>query len=148
MSCASLHGPLEGVAALGGQGYTPAVLATGVDVVELDRVRAVVERWGDRFLRRIYTPGELRYCRGRIPQLAARFAAKEAIMKALGTGRRGVGWKDIEVVRQRGQPPTVRLSGRGLARARYLGIREMSLSISHSREYAVAFVVAIRGDVP
>ena len=117
------------------------VLVTGVDVIEIHRVKDVAERYGDRFLGRIYTEGELAYCRGRAPQLAARFAAKEAVMKALGTGTRGVRWRDIEVVRHPGGPPTVRLHGSALSRAERIGLRHLALSLSHSREYAVASVV-------
>ena len=117
------------------------MLTVGVDIVELSRIKAVVDRWGQRFLDRIYTPEELAYCRGRIPQLAARFAAKEAVMKALGTGIRGVGWRDIEVTRKRGQPPQIALHSRGSARAARMGMTQVAISISHSREYAVASVV-------
>ena len=81
------------------------MLSVGVDIVELDRVESVLKRWGQRFLDRIFTPNEQAFSRRRIPQLAARFAAKEAVMKALGTGIRGVGWRDVEVTRRRGQPP-------------------------------------------
>lgn len=117
------------------------MLTSGVDIIEISRVRQVLERYGQRFLERVYTPGEIGYCRGRASNLAARFAAKEATMKALGTGVRGVGWKDIEVVRQESGAPSIRLHGRAKVRARRLGVREISLSLSHSREYAVAFVV-------
>jgi holo-[acyl-carrier protein] synthase len=117
------------------------MLTTGVDIIEISRVRRVAERYGQRFLKRVYTPGEIDYCRGRAPNLAARFAAKEATMKALGTGVRGVGWKDIEVVRQESGAPTIRLHGRAKARAQSLKVLEISLSLSHSQEYAVAFVV-------
>ena len=117
------------------------MLTVGVDIIEISRISATVERWGDRFLGRIYTPEELDYCRGRPPQLAARFAAKEAVMKALGTGVRGVGWRDIEVVRQRGRAPMVRLHGRAAKLSERLVVTEIALSISHSREYAVASVV-------
>ena len=113
----------------------------GVDIIEIDRVAQTVKRWGNRFLRRIYTQGELDYCRGRAPQLAARFAAKEAVMKALGTGRRGVDWRDIEVVRRRGGPPTVHLHGRASKVAERLAVSQTALSLSHSRDYAVASVV-------
>ncbi len=113
----------------------------GVDIIEIGRIRATAERWGVRFLNRIYTPTELAYARGRAPQLAARFASKEAVMKLLGTGIRGVAWREIEVVRQRSGAPAVALHGRALQRARRLGLGEVSLSISHSREYAVAFAV-------
>ena len=82
------------------------MLIAGVDIIEISRVKRVYERYGERFLRRIYTEREAAYCRGRAPQLASRFAAKEATMKALGTGVRGVRWRDIEVVRGRGQAPS------------------------------------------
>jgi holo-[acyl-carrier protein] synthase len=118
------------------------MLSTGVDIIEIPRIRRVVERYGDRFLERIYTAGEITYCRGRAPNLAARFAAKEAAMKALGTGVRGVGWKDIEVVRHPSGAPGILLHGRAKARAQRLGVVEIALSLSHSQEYAVAFVVA------
>ena len=117
------------------------MLVNGVDIIEITRVRQVAERYGERFLRRIYTEGEVAYCRGRAPQLASRFAAKEAVMKALGTGTRGVRWRDIEVVRERGRAPRILLHGTALARAEMLGIDHLSVSLSHSKEYAVAFVV-------
>ena len=117
------------------------MLVTGVDIIEIARVKDVAERHGERFLKRIYTPGEVAYCRGRAPQLASRFAAKEAVMKALGTGTRGVGWRDIEVVRLRGGPPTIKLHGRALQVAERLGIERLAVSLSHSREFAVASVV-------
>ncbi len=118
------------------------MLTTGVDIIEISRVRGVLERYGHRFLDRIYTLEEIAYCQGRPPNLAARFAAKEATMKALGTGVRGVGWKDIEVVRHESGAPSIKLRGRAERRARRLGVQEIALSLSHSREYAVAFVVA------
>ena len=117
------------------------MLVTGVDIIEIPRVRRVAERYGERFFRRIYTEREIAYCRGRAPQLASRFAAKEAVMKALGTGIRGVRWQDIEVVRRRGRAPTIQLHGTALARAERLGINHLAVSLSHSEEYAVAFVV-------
>lgn len=118
------------------------MLVNGVDIIEIPRVRRVAERYGERFFRRIYTDGELAYCRGRAPQLASRFAAKEAVMKALGTGTRGVRWRDIEVVRKRGRAPSIQLHGTALARAERMGIVRMAVSLSHSKEYAVAAVVA------
>jgi holo-[acyl-carrier protein] synthase len=120
------------------------MLATGVDIIEISRIRHVLERYSQRFLDRVFTHGEIEYCRGRAPNLAARFAAKEATMKALGTGVRGVGWKDIEVVRAESGAPGIKLHGRAEQRAQRLGVRETSLSISHSIEYAVAFVVMQR----
>jgi holo-[acyl-carrier protein] synthase len=101
----------------------------------------VAERYSQRFFDRIYTPGEQAYCRGRAPQLASRFAAKEAVMKALGTGARGVSWRDIEVTRCPGQAPAITLHGTALARAQKIGLDDLALSLSHSREYAVASVV-------
>ena len=117
------------------------MLTTGVDIVEVGRVQQVLERWGQRFLDRIFTEGEQAYCAGRAPNLAARFAAKEATMKALGTGARGVGWKDIEVVRQKSGAPSLRLTGRALQRFQSLGLSHLALSLSHSRDNAVAMVV-------
>ena len=117
------------------------VHAVGVDIIEIGRIKQAVERWGKRFLARTYTEGELAYCRGRAPQLAARFAAKEAMMKALGTGRYGVSWQDIEVVRQQGRAPTIQLHGRAVGVAERQAVGHVALSISHSREYAVASVV-------
>ena len=122
------------------------MLTTGVDIIEIERIANVLERWGSRFLRRIYTEGEISYCRGRAQNLAVRFAAKEAAMKALGTGVRGVGWKDIEVVRGQGGAPSIRLYGRALRRAETMGVKELALSLSHSKEYAVAFVVGFIPD--
>lgn len=120
----------------------------GIDLIEISRVAQTVERWGDRFLRRIYTDGEIAYCRGRIPQLAARFAAKEAMMKALGTGRYGLSWRDIEVVRRRGGRPTIHLQGRAARIAERLAVSHVALSITHSREYAAASVVVEIKDKP
>ena len=124
------------------------MLKTGVDIIEISRVSRVLDRYGERFLNRIYTPDEIAYCRGRPPNLAARFAAKEATMKALGTGVRGVGWKDIEVVRHPSGEPSIKLHDRGERRAQRLAVEEIALSMSHSREYAVAFVVVRCGDRP
>ena len=122
------------------------MLSTGVDIIEIPRIKKTLDRYGERFLKRIFTPDEIAYCRGRSPNLAGRFAAKEATMKALGTGVRGVGWKDIEVIRAESGAPSVKLHGRAKARAEMLQVSELSLSISHSREVAVAFVVAQRED--
>ncbi len=122
------------------------MLSTGVDIIEINRIAGVLERYGDRFLHRIYTPGELEYCRGRPSKLASRFAAKEATMKALGTGVRGVGWKDIEVVRAPSGAPSIQLHGRAKSRAERLGVQEISVSMSDSRDNAVAFVVTRRDE--
>lgn len=122
--------------------------AVGIDIIEIDRIAQTLKRFGHRFLRRIYTEEEIAYCRGRAPQLASRFAAKEAMMKALGTGIRGVGWRDIEVVRARGGAPSLRLHGRAAQVAERQGVVHSALSLSHSREYAVASVLVEKRDTP
>ncbi len=124
------------------------MIYTGIDIIEIHRIAAVADRYPKRFLEKVYTQGEQAYCRGRAPQLASRFAAKEAVMKALGTGVRGVAWKEVEVTRQRGQAPEITLHGRALKRAQKMGITRMALSLSHSREFAVASVVAEANDHP
>ena len=121
-------------------------LSVGVDLVELDRIRRIVTRYGDRFLVRIYTPREVALYRERIPELAVRFAAKEAVSKALGVGlahlsSQGIGWRDVEVLPDSRGKPLVRLSGRALALAEEQGLHEWAISLSHSRDFAVAFVV-------
>jgi len=113
-----------------------------VDIIEIERIEAALARWGERFLRRVYAPDEVRFCRGRVPELAVRFAAKEAASKALGTGMRGVAWREIEVVPDRRGKPCLRLHGRAKARAEELGLAQFDVSLSHSRHLAVAFVVA------
>lgn len=123
------------------QGQPAITLSSGVDIIEISRIRRVLDRYSHRFLRRVFTDAEIAYCRGRAPNLAARFAAKEATMKALGTGVRGVGWKDIEIARRESGAPSVLLHGRAKRRAQRLGVFDISLSLSHSQEYAVAFVV-------
>ena len=117
------------------------MITTGIDIIEIGRIEKIVKTYTNRFLNRIYTQEELNYCRGRYPQLAARFAAKEAVMKALGTGIRGVGWRDIETTRQRGQAPKITLHDRAKGRASRMGMTDLALSLSHSREYALASVV-------
>ncbi|MBI4296999.1 MAG: holo-ACP synthase [Chloroflexi bacterium] len=113
----------------------------GIDIIEIGRVQKALERWGQRFLRRVYTAAELEECRGRASRLAARFAAKEAVMKALGTGARGVAWREVEVVSQRSGAPVVRLYGRAQARAKHLGFRSLAISLSDSHDNAVAVAV-------
>lgn len=122
-------------------------LTVGVDLVELDRIQRMVERHGDRFLRRVYTPEELEHYRGRLPELAVRFAAKEAVSKALGVGllhisAAGICWHDVEILSDTHGKPVVSLSGRARALAEEQGLRDWAISLSHSREYAVAFVAA------
>lgn len=116
--------------------------SVGVDIIDIDRIERALERWGQRFQNRIYTPAELAYCRGRLPELAARFAAKEAVSKALGTGLKGVAWREIEILADRRGKPQVNLKGRADRRARELGLSCFSISLSHTPSVAVAFVVA------
>ncbi len=116
--------------------------AVGIDIVELQRVAAALERHGPRFIDRLFTPIEAAICRGRPREFAARFAAKEAVMKALGTGARGVAWREIEVLLNRRGKPLVYLHGRAQQRAKEIGLDGLDLSMSHSRQYAIAFVVA------
>jgi holo-[acyl-carrier protein] synthase len=118
--------------------------AVGIDIIEIERVADVIMRHGDRFLERVYTADEITHCRGRVSELAARFAAKEAVMKALGTGVRGVGWRDIEVLPNRRGKPLVFLYGRGAARAEQIELRGLEISLTHSKEYAIASVVGER----
>ena len=121
--------------------------AVGVDVIEIGRVEAALARFGERFLRRVYTREEAAFCRGRVHELAARFAAKEAVMKALGTGAKGVAWREIEVLPNHRGKPLVYLYGRAKARAERIGLEGLDVSMSHSREYAVAFVVGQSRDL-
>lgn len=118
------------------------VKGLGVDLVEVSRLRRVVERWKERFLRRVFTQAELDYClkrRDPIPHLAARFAAKEACLKALGTGfRMGVSWRELEVRREAGQPPTLVLRGRSKAIGLSKGATQVLLSLTHDGDYAFA----------
>lgn len=116
--------------------------SVGVDAVEIGRVKALYERFGERFLSRVYTRGEVDHCRGRVPELAARFAAKEAISKALGTGIRGIVWREMEVLPDRRGKPHVYLHGRAASRAQELGLTAFAISLTHSQELAIAVVVA------
>ena len=122
-------------------------MVVGVDLIEITRIERVLMRHGDRFLERVFTPAEVLYSRGRTPELAARFAAKEAVSKALGVGMRmmsrdGINWRDVEVVNDMRGKPLVRLYGRALERANVLGLTEWEVSLSHTRDLAIAFVVA------
>ena len=121
------------------------IVGTGIDIAEVLRVRHAIERFGDRFLQRIFTAGEIRYCdskANRIERYAARFAAKEAAMKALGTGwNHGVRWRDCEVVRLPGGRPTMTFHGKAGEFAARLGVKHTALSISHTAEQAIAQVI-------
>jgi len=116
--------------------------SVGVDIIEIERIDVVLQRHGQRFLQRVYTPAEQAYCRGRVPELAVRFAAKEAISKALGTGLWGITWREMEILCDKRGKPLVHLHDRARARAEELGLFEFAVSLSHSRDYAVAFVMA------
>jgi len=121
-------------------------VSVGVDIIEIERIKQVLQRHGQRFLRRVYTEAEIAYCRGRVPELAARFAAKEAVSKALGTGivsQGGIFWRDVEVLPDARGKPLVYLHGRAKDRAESLGLKEFAISLSHSQEYALAFVVTM-----
>ena len=122
------------------------VIGIGTDLIEIARIERSVERFGDAFLNRVYTPGEIAYCMAKKnsgESLAARFAAKEAGAKALGTGiSRGVSWREFEVRRSPGQRPELHLSGRAREIADRLGIQHLSLSLSHARTLSIAVVVA------
>ncbi|HEV2697079.1 MAG TPA: holo-[acyl-carrier-protein] synthase [Terriglobales bacterium] len=121
------------------------IVGTGIDIAEVPRIAESIERFGERFLRRVFTEEEIRYCdskANRVERYAARFAAKEAAMKALGTGwNRGVRWRDIEVFRQPGSRPTIRFHGRAAEFAHKLGAKNVALSISHTPEHAIANVI-------
>lgn len=121
------------------------VIGLGTDLMEIERIQESIERYGNRFLERVFTPGEIEFCmrkKASAESFAARFAAKEAGAKALGTGiSRGVNWKEIEVRRQPGEKPTLHWSGRAAERARMMGIVRTELSLTHSRSVAMAVVV-------
>ena len=118
------------------------MIYTGIDLIEIPRVAGVLQRYPERFLEKVFTEGEQRYAKGRPHQLASRFSAKEAVMKLLVSGVRGVPWKSIEVTRERGGPPEVILHGPAKTRAEKMGIKRIALSLSHSREIATASAVA------
>lgn len=123
-------------------------MALGIDIVEIGRVRKVLERHPERFLRRVYTPEEVAFCRGRVSELAARFAAKEAVMKALGTGARGLAWREIEILPNRRGKPLVYLHGAAKQRGETIGLRGVDVSLTHDADLAIAAVVGIAEDAP
>jgi holo-[acyl-carrier protein] synthase len=121
------------------------ILGTGIDLAEVSRIRLAIERYGQRFVDRIYTPAEIAYVErkaNRFERYAARFAAKEAGMKAIGTGwRRGVTWHDFEVKNLPGGRPTLLLHGEAAKVASGLGVKRTSLSLTHTSEQGMAFVI-------
>lgn len=125
-------------------------LLLGLDLAEVDRVAAVLERWGDRFVARVFRPGEIsrarRHPRARAEHVAGRFAAKEAAMKALGTGWRGLAFREIEVGRDRRGKPLLAFHGRALERARELRVAQAEVSITHTKTVAAAVVALTTED--
>ena len=121
------------------------IVGTGIDIAEVPRIRQSTERFGQRFLRRVFTEGEIRYCDSkgnRFERYAARFAAKEAAMKALGTGwSHGVRWRDCEVTRMPGGRPTMTFHGKAQEFAGKMGVKNIALSLSHTAEQAIAQVI-------
>ena len=117
--------------------------AIGVDIVEIERVESAINRCGERFLSRIYTETELRTCQDRLASLASRFAAKEAVMKVLGTGGIGISWREIEILTGDDGKPLVKLYGQALNKAEELNLKEVSVSLSDSKQHAVAVAIGI-----
>ncbi|MDO8569030.1 MAG: holo-ACP synthase [Dehalococcoidales bacterium] len=113
----------------------------GIDIIEIERIERAIIRWGDSFLRRIYTDAEISAYGSRPPSLAARFAGKEAVMKLLGS--KGPGWREIEILSRPEGEPYVQLYGRAQSEAGRLGFKEIAISLSHSKEYAIASVAAV-----
>jgi holo-[acyl-carrier protein] synthase len=119
------------------------VTAIGIDIVEIERVESAIKRWGERFLSRIYTETELRSYQDRLSSLASKFAAKEAVMKVLGTGGIGIGWREIEILNGNDGRPSVKLYGQALNKAEELNLKELSVSLSDSKQHAVAVAIGI-----
>jgi holo-[acyl-carrier protein] synthase len=140
-----LFGP-AGVAGLPAPLHRPdgVNIAVGIDIIEVDRVRKVYEHHGERFLKRVFTEAEIRQCRGKATRLAGRFAAKEAISKALGTGIHGVAWREMEVVQLRSGRPTVTLHGNARKRAELLGLSAFDVSIADLQAFSIAVAVAVQ----
>ena len=113
----------------------------GIDIVETERIESAVCKWGERFLNRVYTQAELKICQDRIPSLASRFAGKEAVMKVLGTGAKGVGWREIEILADAHGKPLVQLYGKAKEKAGILNLNEFSISLSDTRQYAIATAI-------
>jgi holo-[acyl-carrier protein] synthase len=117
------------------------VISIGVDIVEIERVESAVNRGGERFLNRVYTETELKSCRDRLSSLASRFAAKEAVMKVLGEGGTGIAWREIEILTGDDGRPSVRLHGQAVNKATKLNLKEISVSLSDSKQYAIAVAI-------
>jgi holo-[acyl-carrier protein] synthase len=117
--------------------------AIGVDIIEIERVESAIKRGRERFLSRIYTETELRTCQHRLASLASRFAAKEAVMKVLGTGGIGISWREIEILTGDDGKPLVKLYGQALNKAEELNLKEVSVSLSDSKQHAVAVAIGV-----
>ena len=113
----------------------------GIDIIEIARIEKAIARWREGFLYRIYTEPELKLCQKKPSSLAARFAGKEAVIKAIGTQTKGIGWREIEILADPSGKPLVHLYGKAQNQADSLGLGKLAISLSHSKEYAVAFVV-------
>ncbi len=113
----------------------------GIDIIEIARIEKAVARWGEGFLHRIYTEPELKLSHKKSSSLAARFAGKEAVMKALGTGTKGISWREIEILSEPSGKPLVHLYGKAQNQADSLGLDKLTISLSHSKEYAISLVV-------
>jgi holo-[acyl-carrier protein] synthase len=128
------------------------VHGVGVDIVEVERIRKAIEQYGEKFIRRVFTPDEIAHCNGKrdmFLRYAARFAAKEAAFKSLrGRWQKGMRWLDFETLGEEFRPPTIRLNGAAAAMQRRAGVTALHVSISHDRHYAVAVVIAEKGETP
>jgi holo-[acyl-carrier protein] synthase len=124
-------------------GTAAGIVRAGIDRVELDEFQRTVDEAGDRFLQRTFTPGEIAFCAGRVNRLATRFAAKEAVAKLLGTGIRGLGWQEVEVLTSPNGEPHVVLHDRARDRADHLGLMSIGVSLTHTALAAEAFAVAL-----
>ena len=113
----------------------------GTDIIEIARIKQAIDRWGERFLNRVYTEPELSRYGQRLWSLAARFAGKEAVTKVLGTDKEGISWQDIEILAHPSGKPQLNLYGRAQSAANNLGIKEIDISLAHSREYAIATAI-------
>jgi len=134
----------EPVLEAGVSGVPVGTTELGIDIIKVERIRASLARFGDRFSKRVLTINEQRYVRGRAETFAGRWAAKEAVSKVLGLGVRGIGWRDIEIERMPTGQPAVRLHGRAEARAEQLGMDRIAVSITHESDYAVAIAFGVR----
>ena len=118
------------------------VFSIGVDIIEVERIESAIRQWDKRFVNRIFTEAERKICRGEIPALAARFAGKEAVMKVLGTGTKGVSWQEIEILADARGKPLVQLHGKARETAKKLNLTEFSISLSDTKQYAIAAAIA------